>query len=523
MAVTVADVLTMPALRTAQPIVLAGADALDRSVRWVHTTELVDIGPLLRGGDLVMTTGIALPDSERALGEFAHSLWESRAAGLVIELGRRWSEVPAGLVDSCTQAGLPLIALAREVRFAAVAQSVGERIVDDQLTQLREAQHVHDVFTALSVDEADPQQILDAVASLAGATVVLESGRHRVLDYRPGPQDARAFFDDWERRSHAFRLTQRTQWDESNGWLVTQVGRPEREWGRLVIGCQSEPSERLVALAERGAAALALHRLNDRQHYSQVRRLHHELLVSILAGADGDELGRRCALAGFPVERRQFVGVALRSDSPTSPDWVDDLVTATLHAASVAGVPALVGVINEDVHMLLSLPPRANAVLQSNEVVLTVAHRHKVVAACGTALDELGHADRTLREAQQVLSSVRRAPDGPQVFRLEDVHVRGLLALMREDERLRAFAHRELARLRTADAEHGGRLEKALRALLEHPGSKSAAAQSLAVSRPVLYERLATVTRVLGVDLNDSEIRTSLHLALLVDDLSTPT
>ncbi len=523
MAVTVADVLAMPALRTAQPVVLAGADALDRGVRWVHTTELSDIGPLLRGGDLVMTTGIALPDSEQALGEFATSLWESRAAGLAIELGRRWSVVPDGLVDACTRVGLPLIALGREVRFAAVAQSVGERIVDDQLSQLREAQHVHDVFTGLSVDEADPQKILDAIVSLAGATVVLESGRHRVLDYRPGPRDVRAFFDDWERRSHAVRLTQRTQWDESNGWLVTQVGRPERDWGRLVIGCQSDPSERLVAVAERGAAALALHRLNDRQRYSQVRRLHHELLVGILADAASDELGRRCVLAGFPVERRQLVGVALRSDSPTSPDWVDDLVAATLHAASVAGIPALVGVIDEDVHMLLSVPPRANAVQQSDEVVLTVARRHKVVAACGTVLDELGHARRTLREAQQVLSSVRRAPDGPQVFRLEDVHVRGLLALLRDDERLRAFADRELARLRAADAAHGGRLEKAVRAMLEHPGSKSAAAKSLAVSRPVLYERLATVTRVLGVDLDDPEIRTSLHLAVLVDDLNQMT
>ncbi|WP_448619458.1 PucR family transcriptional regulator ligand-binding domain-containing protein [Geodermatophilus sp. URMC 65] len=48
-----------PALRSAGPVVLAGVADLGRQVRWVHTTELVDTAPLLRGGDLVLSTGIA--------------------------------------------------------------------------------------------------------------------------------------------------------------------------------------------------------------------------------------------------------------------------------------------------------------------------------------------------------------------------------------------------------------------------------------------------------------------------------
>ena len=64
---TVDDVLRMAPLRSADPVVVAGHDHLDRPVRWVHSTELVDIGPLLRGGDLVLTTGIARPGTEEAL------------------------------------------------------------------------------------------------------------------------------------------------------------------------------------------------------------------------------------------------------------------------------------------------------------------------------------------------------------------------------------------------------------------------------------------------------------------------
>src|SRR3712207_9159105 len=98
---TVRDALTVQALRSASPVVLASAAGLGRQVRWVHTTELVDIAPLLRGGDLVLSTAIALPDGADDLAAFAGSLDRSEAAGLVIELGRRWTEVPAALVAAC--------------------------------------------------------------------------------------------------------------------------------------------------------------------------------------------------------------------------------------------------------------------------------------------------------------------------------------------------------------------------------------------------------------------------------------
>ena len=71
-ALTVSDVLAMPPLRGARPKVVEGARGLDLPVRRVHTTELTDIAPLLRAGDLLLSTGIAMPDSGPDLG--AHPL-----------------------------------------------------------------------------------------------------------------------------------------------------------------------------------------------------------------------------------------------------------------------------------------------------------------------------------------------------------------------------------------------------------------------------------------------------------------
>lgn len=59
---TIADVLALDTVRRGNPRVVAGADRLDTRVRWVHVGEVTDIAQLLRGGELVLTTGIALPD-----------------------------------------------------------------------------------------------------------------------------------------------------------------------------------------------------------------------------------------------------------------------------------------------------------------------------------------------------------------------------------------------------------------------------------------------------------------------------
>ena len=60
-------------------------------MRWVHVAEIADIAHLLHGGELVLTTGIALPDDAAALTRYIDELADVGAAGVVVELVRRWS------------------------------------------------------------------------------------------------------------------------------------------------------------------------------------------------------------------------------------------------------------------------------------------------------------------------------------------------------------------------------------------------------------------------------------------------
>jgi purine catabolism regulator len=525
--VTLREALELPTFRRAAPEVLAGAAGTDRAIRWVHATERPDVRQLLRAGDLLLTMGTGLPGDDDAAGlvSFVDELADVGSAGVVVELGRRWeSALPDALVDACERHGLPLVVLARETRFAALAQEIGERVVDQQLAELREAQRVHETFTELSNELASPVEVLRAVQRLADAPVVVENAQHRPLDYFAGPVEDDGFLDGWPARSRRVEVAGRTGWDAANGWLVTRLGTADRTWGRLVIGSPQAPSQRLVAVAERAASALALHRLHDRDRGTLMRRTHLELLTGLAEDPGSDDVRRRCELAGFPVHRRSLTGVVLRGRVGSVPLVdLDEVAATVVRSAHALRVPVLVCEVERDLRVLVSTTPGADTDELVDRLAGRVLAHHDVVVAAGRTTPDRAGVARTVAEAGQVADAApqaRREQD-PDVHRLADLHLRGLLALLGEDERVRLFVERELGPLVEHDRADGSRTEllAALRALLLHPSSKTGAAASLHLSRAAFYDRLARIEAVLDADLDDPDVRVSLHVALVADEL----
>src|ERR1700736_2602120 len=135
---TVAEVLALEPVRRGQPRVVAGAHRLDSAVRWVHAIELADAARLLRGGELVLTTGIALPGEGPLLDTYVADLATVGISALAVELGRRYTGgLPGGFVAAAELYELPLIVFGREVPFVEITEAVHARIIDDQLDQSR--------------------------------------------------------------------------------------------------------------------------------------------------------------------------------------------------------------------------------------------------------------------------------------------------------------------------------------------------------------------------------------------------
>lgn len=534
---TVRDVLELPAVRAGGPTVVAGRSGLDARVRWTHSAEVADVARLLRGGELLLTTGLLLPTDDAGLAHYVTELATAGAAGLVVEAGRRFERLPAALVDAAEAAGLPLVELAHEVRFAHIAEQVAAQVLDLQLGELRASEQMHQTFTELTVEGAPPTEVVRQVARMSGRPVVLENLAHQVLAYDAAGADASSVLPGWEGRSRAVRVATRTGFDPTSGWLVTAVGARGQDWGRLLLSCPQGPSSRDSVLLERAAATVALSRLVERDRESLERQTHRTLLQDLLAAAApvGDVV-LRAQVLGVPLEGRALVAVVLRlTAAPTGPvlvvqerlrDFTENVAAAVRDARALAVVG---GIDDTSVGVLLSFPLRVNVdpvldrlaqSLTTRTVGRTAPAEPDWVMAVGSVVPSPRDVRRSFLEAMQVADAAPAGSGGSPYYRLPDVRLRGLLHLLRDDERLQTYVERELGPLLAHDAavRSGAELVPVLRTYLEAGRNKSASAQAAHLSRPSMYERLERIESILEVDLDDVETCLSLHVALVARD-----
>ena len=543
---TVAQVLAMDAVRRGEPRVVAGGEHLDRVVRWVHAIELPDAARLLRGGEFVLTTGIALPDDESLVADYVADLAGVGVSAVGVELGRRYTGgLPAPFIAAARDQGLPLVVFGREVPFVGITEAVHGRIIDDQLEQLRASARLHEVFTDLAVAGAGPAEIVRQAALLAGRPVILADLAHHVLACEPGGADPARLLDGFEARSRAVAPATRTAYDEPTGWLVTMVGARGEDWGRVILVCGTPPGPGDLVLVERAATTLALARLLTRQHQSLERQAHATLISAILARAhtDPDEAAVRARALGIPLAGRLLLTAALRfrdgGPGLGAQARVLELAEAMADACRGERVPALVGPL-DDVRAgaLLSLDSTAEpsrvlaAICTGARQRFTQRTRsqagwagHEPVIGIGSPAPSMGEVRRSLLEAQQVADAAAQAPPesgNRPYYRLADLRLRGLLHLLVGDARLATFVDRELGPLTAHDAAHGSDLTGVLAAYLAAGGNKAEAAARTHLARPTLYERLRHIERILGVSLESAESRASLHVALLARESAAP-
>src|ERR1700761_99132 len=510
---TVDELLALDVLRQGSPHVIAGADGLAAPVRWVHVLELADAAHLLQGGELVLTTGVALPAEPELLARYATDLAAAGVSALAVELGRRYvGALPPALVRAAQGSGLTLIAFEHEVPFVEITEAVHALIIDAQLEELRASERLHEVFTELSVAGASPDEIVRQAAMLAGRPVILADLSHRVLACEPGSADPARLLAGFAQRSRALASpARRTAYDEASGWLFTPVGARGEDWGRVILVCDGPPGGADTVLIERAATTLALGRLLTRHAESLDRQAHRTLITGIISQAHADpaEAAVRSRALGVSVDGRQLVAMVLRLRDPAGTPGplgvsaharVLDVADAAAAACRAERIPSLVGTLDDArAGAMLSLSPHADADRVLHGLTARITERAggsgsragALVVGVGAVAGSIRDVRRSFLEASQVADVAAERPGGrfpgsqerPSFYRLAHPRLRGLLDV--------------------------------LAASLAAGGNKAEAAKRAHLARPTFYERLRRIERILGTDLDSAESRTSLHVALL--------
>lgn len=483
MALTLAAVLRHPALLPSRPLLLAG-DPSARTVRWVHSSDIYDIARLLRGGELLLTTGLGLErSSEEQRRAYVRALADKEIAGLALELSDSFSEVPSDMVEEAQRLDLPFVALREVYPFVEVTEQVNSAILDSSIVRLRHADEVGRALSLVLAERGGLESLTQTLAELVERPVVLTDATGAVL--------AAAAADP----GLVLRSPSASATVTADGILL----------GGLAIGEGATDDDMLQAAMDRAPEIFALEVLRGRSQPLLTGRDRRELLVRLLAAGSEDP----GALAAHASASRiggevSWAGLAIGpSEGGRGLSLVQDV-------ARTAGVPVLAAQIEGAAYALVALPGgEPQDAMTRVRSALTATHGP--VAAVGPVVP-IRSAGRSLRAAREalLLADGTRTRKRPRVA--DELVVERLLAAVGDVRHLDDLVDEQVGvLLRAPRAET---LVRTLEVYLDSGCSKAATARVLHLRRQSVHQRLARIADLLGHDLDEPRRQTALRLAL---------
>ncbi len=113
---------------------IAGKEGLEKRISWVHILESITMTRFLKGGELILSTGVDLQDEQKML-EFVKKIQSMDVIGVAFDTGGYIKEIPNSVIDYCDNHGLPLFSIPKEVPFENIMRPFCKAIVEAEAKQ----------------------------------------------------------------------------------------------------------------------------------------------------------------------------------------------------------------------------------------------------------------------------------------------------------------------------------------------------------------------------------------------------
>jgi len=463
--------------------------ALDRAVRWVHNSDLVDPTPFLVEDLMLLTTGTQFAEQDATGAEaYVARLVRRGVLGLGFGSGVHRVGVPDELVAACTEAGLVLFEVPYDIPFLAIARAHAEAIAAQTYARRTWALEAQRALAIAALRPRGLEATLSELSRRLGCWVGMFDATGALTHEHPSPlprpdEVTVGVAELLARGGSASRTVRHTDTE----FTLFTLGRTGHLRGVIAIAATALDSEtRAVVTSVIAMAGLALEQ--SQQLARARRRLHSQLLTSLRD--DDPDLARRVLGSLPPAPIVVAATDAARVGAVL--DWWDRLrADAGTSSFTAEGPDALT----------MCLPAAESEVL--DELAARLDIRIGVSEPADYATFSQAHA--------QALTALRRGASGAQHYARNAAG--GVLDALTGDD-VRLLATSRLAPLRRHDAAHSSELERTLMVWLEHDSHSERSAAAIGIHRHTLRARIAQAAALLDVDLTSFPARAEIWAAL---------
>ena len=478
----VEDLLRSPAL---QLRLIAGARGTGRRVSWAHVSELEDPTPWLSGGEMIMTTGMAVPHGGEAQCAYLERLDDSGVACLALSEGLFVPPVTPALLAVADRRGFPIVEVPIPVPFITIAQEVAAAVQMDNAQRLNAQLQVFGAVRWLAAG-LSTLEIFTRLERLSGYSLyACTLQRGPLLEGVPVPP---------ERYAELIPNTA-TSPPTVPGGYVLPVSGPRGTAGYILAMERADAMPAGVSAVQHIATVAALQLSMLGHEREMLRREGAEFLSEMLQRAvDPLVVRRRLAGSGFPDGGQLVLGLVRLRAEPADYEAVAD-------ALADGDFPHLVLRQQDALCVLIPGTPAAQQRLAALPGVVAGLSRP---FAAGVSLVI------ARREAQWALS--RAAAGGRVLASYDEDQIARWLTSDQTD--LQVLVSDVLGGAISYDREHGAEIVPTLRTWLERGRRTPEAAQALHIHPNTLLYRIRRFEEISGRSLALTESLAEVWLAL---------
>ncbi|MCY4062319.1 MAG: helix-turn-helix domain-containing protein [Chloroflexi bacterium] len=506
----------------------------DTQVNWSVTIRAQPpVFPDIYGGELALVSMDVLRsfDSRLTLSNVLRQLADFGVSGVLAT-----GSVGQDAVAAANDCGVALLSVPEDTSLTTVERAVNALILNQSARLTERAIEIQRQLTRLSAENRDLNSLLHVMARSTGKPIAIHDDAGNLIAQT---------LPYMGRRGLNGRAAAPTPHDEFQHWLAdgapsmlgsiaasplgfTTVLRVEkRVAGYLsVIDTADSMTEFDRLVLTYGADVCAIEMAKNRAIASAVEQTRGDWIQMWLSGtpADDDLLRTRAQRAGFQPDSRYAVAVYRAMDDSGQSIPLESVISLVRDDMSRRGINGAVG---QYVDVIVALYPldvedavamaRARSFIEDVRAQLAVRRSEgQVSAGISRPANGLSSLRDAYREAKDAVGIAYELSDHDTTTFYGDLKLYQLLLALKERnlEHLQRFSRDALGPLIEHDNRKQGDLVRTLNGFFAANGNLAKAAQELDVHRNTLVYRLERIAELAELDLDDSDNRLILHLAL---------
>ena len=481
--IRVEDLLRSPAL---QLRLIAGESGASRRVAWAHVSELEDPTPWLFGSEMIMTTGIAIPDDAERQRAYLERLDDAGVACLALSEGLFVPPLTAAFLAAADERGFAVVEVPIPVPFMAISQEVAAAVQVDTGQRLNAQLQVFGAVQWLAAGNLSTREIFARLEQLSGYRLyACTTDREPLLEGVPVPPPGCAGL---------IPGTPASPPTVPGGYVLPVSGR--RGTAGYILALETADAAPAGVSVVQHIATVAALQLSMLAHEREMlRREGAETLSEMLGGVLGQAVvTRRLAVHGFAGDTMLMLAIVRPKPGAADCDTVAD-------SLAHGRFPQLVLRQQDELYVLIPHDRAAKAALAAvGDAIVGASMPFRAGASLGVAR----------REAQWAI--VRAVESGRDMISYGDDRTGRWLTSEPAD--IHALVGDVLGAVIEYDDAHGGDLLPTIRTWLEHDRQTDRAAQALHIHPNTLLYRVRRFEQITGRSLASTEALAETWLAV---------